>query len=84
MRNVVSARGVGHRSVEMERQQLRDWRDRGVRRVRLFERCTLIGITPDPAVASEVVIERTVFLDQDDDVIDIAQFCACGRYGRTW
>ena len=81
MRDVVSAGGVGHRSVEMEWQQFRDRRDGGVSGVRLLKCRALIGKTSDPSVASEVVIERTVFLDQDDHVIDIAQFCASGWDG---
>jgi len=71
MRDVVSAGSVRYRSVEMEWQQFRDWRSDGVSGVRLLKCRTLIGETPHPAVASEVVIERTVFLDQDDHVIDI-------------
>ncbi|SRR6266566_7359325 len=81
MRNVVSAGRVRYRSVEMEWQQFREWRGGGVGRVRLLKCCTLIGKTPDAAVASEVVIERTVFLDQDDHVVDVAQFCASGWDG---
>ena len=73
MRDVVSTSGVSYRSVEMEWQQFREWRGGGVGRVRLLKCWTLIGKTPDAAVASEVVIERTVFLDQDDHVIDVAQ-----------
>jgi len=81
MRYVVSAGGVRHRSVEMEWQQFRDWRGGGIGGVRLLKCCALIGTSSDPAVASEVVIERAVFLDQDDHVIDIAQFCASGWDG---
>jgi len=68
MRNVVSAGRVRYRSVEMEWQQFREWRGGGVGRVTLLKCCALIGKTPDAAVASEVVIERTVFLDQDEPV----------------
>ncbi len=34
---------------------------------------------PDPAVGAEVVVERTVLLDQDHEVFDVAEAPADGR-----
>jgi hypothetical protein len=39
---------------------------------------TLVRESTYPAVASEIVVERTVFLDEDDDVVDGSQ---CGTSG---
>jgi len=60
-------------------QKHADGRARRIRWVRLLECHTLVRKTADASVASEIVIEGTVFLDEDDDMFDIAQLRARRR-----
>jgi hypothetical protein len=55
----------------MEWQESPHGGDRGVRWIGLLERHALIGKSTDAAVASEVMIERAVFLNQDYYVFDV-------------
>lgn len=54
----------------------------GIRWIGLLECCTLIGKSTDTAIASKVVIERPVFLGQDDHMLDVSELRASGREGR--
>ncbi len=52
-------------------------------RVGLLECRTLVGESTHAAVASEIMVEGTIFLDEDDDVLDVSQFGANGWRGST-
>jgi len=56
---------------------------RGICRVGLLECKTLVGESTDAAVASEIMVEGTIFLDEDDDVLDVSQFRANGWTGEA-
>jgi hypothetical protein len=56
----------------VEWQECPHGRIRGVRWIGLLKCRALIGKTTDAAVASKVVIERPVFLNQDDHVLDVS------------
>jgi hypothetical protein len=60
----------------MEWQQYASRRVRGIRRVGLLECRTLVGESTYAAVASEIMVEGTIFLDEDDDVLNVSQFGA--------
>ena len=83
MVDVVRAGCIRCGSVQVEWQERPHWRDRRIRWVRLLECHTLVGKSADAAVAAEIVIEGTVFLDEDDDVFDVAQLCARRWTGAT-
>jgi hypothetical protein len=72
----MGAGGAGLRAVEVERQKHAGGRAGCVGRIGLIEGGALIGESADAAIAAEVVIERAIFLDEDDDVIDIGDFGA--------
>jgi len=74
--DVVSTGGIRFGSVEMERQQCANRRIRCVRRVRLQERPAVIGEPAHSAVASEIVVEGTVFLNENDHFFYISHFAA--------
>ncbi len=80
MGDVVGACGVRLGRIEMEWQQYSGRRVRGICRVGLLECRTLVGESTHAAVASEIMVEGTIFLDEDDDVLDVSQF---GTNGRT-
>jgi hypothetical protein len=42
---------------------------------------TLVGESTDAAIASEIMVEGTILLDKDDDVLDVSQFGANGWNG---
>jgi hypothetical protein len=63
----------------MKGQEHADRWARRIRWVRLLKCHTLVRKSADASVAAEIVIEGTVFLDEDDDMFDIAQLCA-----RRW
>jgi hypothetical protein len=65
----------------MEWQQYAGRRVRGICRVGLLECRTLFGESTHAAVASEIMVEGTIFLDEDDDVLDVSQFRANGWSG---
>ena len=67
----------------MKWQKCADRRRRGIRRVGLLESHALVGKPTNTAVASKVVIEGAVFLDENHDVLDIGQLRACGGSG-SW
>jgi hypothetical protein len=64
----------------MEGQQLPGGRVRGVCGVGLLERRTLIGESTHTAVASKVMIEGTIFLYEDDDMLNVGQL-GTNRWG---
>src|SRR2546430_17006466 len=79
VRDVVRARGVELRRVEVERQQhAHGWIGR-IRGVGLAEGGTWLGEAAHAAVAAEIVVERTVLLDENDHVLDVGE-AAAGRY----
>src|SRR2546429_9639549 len=79
VRDVVRARGVELRRVEVERQQrAHGWIGR-IRRVGLAEGGTLVAEAAHAAVAAEIVVERAVLLDENDHVLDVSE-AAAGRY----
>ena len=82
VRNVVSTGGVGCGSVEMKRKQRSDGSDGGVGRIRLLEGRAFVRKAANAAVASEIVVEGTIFLDKDDDVLDIGKFGTGGTARR--
>jgi len=55
---------------------------RCVRWIGLLERHALIGKSADAAVASKVVIERPVLLNQDHHMFDVGYFGASARNRR--
>src|SRR5205814_5476726 len=69
-------------SVEMEWQQYAGRRVRGICRVRLLECRTLVGESTDAAVASEIMVEGTIFLDEDHHVLNVSHFGANGWSGN--
>ena len=79
MRDVVSAGSVGCGSVEMEGEKRSDGSDRRVGRIGLLEGRAFVREPANAAVASKIVVERTIFLNKDDDVLDIGKFGAGGR-----
>src|SRR5438094_8419465 len=79
VRDVVRARGVELRRVEVERQQrAHGWIGR-IRGVGLAEGRTLLGEAAHAAVAAEIVVERAVLLDENDYVLDVGE-TAAGRW----
>jgi hypothetical protein len=48
----------------------------------LLERHALIGKSTNAAVASKVMIERSIFLNQDHHVFDVSEFGANGGKQR--
>src|ERR1700693_3349541 len=82
VRNVVGACGVGSGSVEMKRQKDTARRAGGVGRIWLVERHAGVGETFDAFVTAEIVIEGTIFLDKDDDVLDVGKFRTNRGSGR--
>src|SRR5258707_10073172 len=58
-------------------------RVRGICRVGLLECRTLVGESTCAAVASEIMVEGTIFLDEDDNVLDVSQFGTNGRTGGS-
>ena len=84
VRDVVGAGGVGLRGVEVEGQKHAGGRTGGVAGIGLIESRARVGESADAAIAAEVVIEGAIFLDEDDDVIDVGDFGAGGgRTGRS-
>src|SRR5207302_11491435 len=79
--DVVRARGIRFGGVQVKRQELSHRCDRGVRWIRLLECSALIGKSADSPVASNVVIERAVFLSQDNQMFDVTQLGAAGCNG---
>jgi hypothetical protein len=69
--DVVGAGSVGGGGVQMERKQLADGRTVGIGGIGLLKGEALIGEAADAAIAAEVVVERAIFLDEDDDVLDV-------------
>src|SRR4029077_2282018 len=69
--------------VQVERQECPHGWARNVRWIGLLECHALVEKSADAAIAAEIVIEGTVFLDQDDDVFDVAKFGACRRAGAS-
>src|SRR5664279_62196 len=76
--NVVGAGSEGVDGVEMKRQKHAGGRVGGVVGIGLLERGTRIGEAAHSLVAAKVVIERAVFLDEDDDVFNVSQLGAGG------
>src|SRR5258708_27989484 len=83
VRDVMGACCVRLGSVEMEWQQYAGRRVRGICRVGLPECRTLVGESTHAAVASEIMVEGTIFLYEDDDVLDVSQFGTNGRTGAS-
>ena len=54
---------------------------RGIRRIRLLKCGARIGKSSHSAKASKVVIERPIFLDENDDMLNITEFAANRRAG---
>ena len=69
--DVVGAGRVRCGGVQVEWQECPHRRDRCIRWIGLLECRALIGKSMDAAVASEVVIERPVFLNQNDYMLDV-------------
>ena len=65
----------------MEWKQYAGRRVRGICRVGLLECWTLFGESTHAAVASEIMVEGPIFLDENDDVLDVSQFGANGWSG---
>src|SRR6266436_4543158 len=82
VRDVVGACCVRLGGVEMEWQQYAGRWVRGICRVGLLECRTLVRESTHAAVASEIMVEGTIFLDEDDDVVDVSQFGANGWSGN--
>ena len=82
MGDVVRACCIRHRGVQMEWQQRAYGWVRRVRWVRLLESHTLIGKSTHAAITSEVVIEGSVLLDKNHDMLDIVHRGA--RRGSRW
>src|SRR2546427_13260562 len=82
VRDVVGACGVRLGSVEMEWQQYAGRRVGGICRGRLLECRTLVGESTHAAVASEIMVEGTIFLDEDHHVLNVSQFGANGWSGN--
>src|ERR1700746_3389192 len=77
--DIVRAGCIRCRGVQMKGQEHADRWARRIRCVRLLECHTLVRKSADASVAAEIVIKGTVFLDEDDDMFDIAQLCARRR-----
>ena len=67
----------------MEWQEFAYRRTGCIRWIELLECHTLIGKSTDAAIASEVMIEGPVFLNEDNDVFDVAKFAAGRRAGAA-
>src|SRR5260370_39502926 len=52
-------------------------------RVGLLDCQTLVGESTHAAVTSEIMVEGTIFLDEDDDVLDVSKFGTNGRTGGS-
>ena len=65
----------------MAQQQYAGRRVRGICGIALLECRTLVGESTHAAVASKIMVERTIFLDKDDDMLDVSQSCASRRSG---
>jgi hypothetical protein len=76
MTNVMRARRICRGRIQMEWQQFSNWRVRRVCGIRLLERGALVRESAHSAIAPKIVIERAIFLDKNDDVLDIRQFTA--------
>ena len=81
MGDVVGASCVCVRRVEVKRQQLSDGRIGQVSGVGLFKNRGFVRKAPNAAIASKIVVEGTVFLDENDHMLDISHFTASGRSG---
>lgn len=65
----------------MEGQQNSGRRVRGIGGIGLLEGRTLVGESTHPAITSKIVIEGTILLNEDDDVLDVSYFGAQGCSG---
>lgn len=72
--NVVGAGGVACGSIEMEGKKRSDGSDGGVGRIGLLKSGAFVREAANAAVATEVVVEGAIFLNEDDDVLDIGKF----------
>ncbi len=70
--DVVGAGCVRCGGVQVEWQECPHGRARCVRWIGLLESRASIGKSTNAAVASKVVIERPVFLNQDDHMLDVS------------
>jgi len=82
VRNVVSAGGVGCGGVEMKGEKRSDGSDGRVGRIGLLKGGAFVRETANAAVVAEVVVEGTIFLNEDDDVLDIGKLGTGGRACR--
>jgi len=87
MRDVMGASCIGCRCVQMKWKELADGGTVGVGGIRLLKSQTLIGEAANATIAAKVVVEGTIFLNEDDHVLNIGQLRTRGnrggRSGRT-
>jgi len=55
----------------MEREKRSDGSDRGVGRIVLLKGRAFVREAANATVTAEVMVEGTIFLNEDDDVLDI-------------
>ena len=80
--DVVRAGCIRCGGVEMKWQECSHGGIHCVRWVGLLKCQALIGKSTDAAIASKVMIERPIFLNQDHDVFNVSQFGANRRHRR--
>ena len=73
VRDVMGTRCVYCR-VQVKRQQRTDRRVGGVRWIRLLKRHALIGKSANTTIAAEIVVKRSILLNQNHDVFNVRQF----------
>ena len=81
MRDVVRTCRVRRCGIQVKWQQKTDRSIRRIRWIRLLQRRTLVGESPHSAIVPEIMIERAVFLDEDNDVLYVRELRA-RRPGR--
>ena len=82
MGDVVRAGGVDLRGVEVEGQENPSGCAGHVGRVGLVVGRAWIGESANASIAAEVMIEGAIFLNEDNDVIDVCDLGAGGGCGR--
>jgi len=76
MRDVVRTCRVRRCGIEVKWQQKTDRGIRRVRWIRLLQRRTLVGESPHATIGPKIMIERAVFLDEDNHVLYVRELRA--------
>jgi len=76
MRDVVRTCRVRRCGIQVKWQQKTDRSIRRIRWIRLLQRRTLVGESPHSAIVPEIMIERAVFLDEDNHVLYVRELRA--------